>query len=184
MPLACIRVGDPKAGNSSWYLVAFIGVDYDKFSCFIDALLVNKTRTSKISKLDIAVLVGLAQSDRERELIKCSIFTASGLTPTAAHRNFGFDCMNERSKRLQSVIEETRKIRESIDVLAATEDKAILSAMGIVLSDSKSDSETDTDTISLDPCGKSEILPSLWLDIPSFDCLQQYWKPPPTIGLR
>ena len=81
--------------------------------------------------------------------------------------------MNERSKHLQSVIEETRKVRESIDVLAATEDKAILSAMGIVLSDSESDSETDTDTISLDPCGESEILPSLWLDIPSFDYLQQ-----------
>ena len=33
MPLACIQVGDPKAGNSSWYLVAFVeGVDYDKFA--------------------------------------------------------------------------------------------------------------------------------------------------------
>ena len=82
MPLTCIRVGDPKAGNSSWYFVAFIGVDYDKFSHFIDALLVNKTTTSKISKSDIAALVGLAQSDRERELIKCSIFKASGLTPS------------------------------------------------------------------------------------------------------
>ena len=80
--------------------------------------------------------------------------------------------MNERSKRLQSV-EETRKLRESIDILAATEDKAIRSAIGIVISDSESDSETDTDTISLDPCGESEVLPSLQLDIPSFDCLQQ-----------
>lgn len=44
------------------------------FSHFIDALLVNKTTTSKSSKSDIAALVGLAQSDRERELIKCSIF--------------------------------------------------------------------------------------------------------------
>ena len=42
-----------------------------------------------------------------------------------------------------------------------------------MISDSKSDSETDTETISLDPCGESEVLPSLQLDIPSFDCLQQ-----------
>ena len=42
-----------------------------------------------------------------------------------------------------------------------------------MISVSKSDSETDTETISLDPCGESEVLPSLQLDIPSFDCLQQ-----------
>lgn len=105
MPLACIRFGELKAGNSCWYLVAFVeGVDYDKFACFTDALLANKTTTSKISKSEIRALVGLAQSDRERELIKCSVFKASGLTPTAARRHFGFDSMNERSKRLQSVM--------------------------------------------------------------------------------
>lgn len=88
MPLACVRVGDLKAGNSSWYLVAFMeGVDYDKFANF---LLMNKatTSTSRISKSEIRALVQLAQSDRERELIKCSIFKASGLTPTAARRHF------------------------------------------------------------------------------------------------
>ena len=66
MPLACIRIGDPNAGNSCWYLIAYIErVDY-KFACF---LLANKTTSFKISKSDISELVGLAHSDRERVLI-------------------------------------------------------------------------------------------------------------------
>ena len=81
--------------------------------------------------------------------------------------------MNERNKCSQSVIKETHEIRESIDVLAATEDKAILSDMGIVISDSESDSDTDTENISSDSCNESETLPPLQLEMPSFECLQQ-----------
>ena len=59
-----------------------------------------------------------------------------------------------------------QKIQESINVLAATEDKAILSAMGIVISDSESDSDTDTENISSDSCNESETLSSLQLEMP------------------
>ena len=176
MPLACIRFGELKAGNSSWYLVAFLkGVDYDKFACFTDALLANKTATtSKISKSEIRALVGLAQSDHGRELIKCSVFKASGLTPTAARRHFGFDSMNERNKRLHSVIEETQKIRESIDILAATEDKAMLSAMGIEISDSESDPDTDAESDENFDCSCSESnMPQPIIDTPTYESLEQ-----------
>ena len=84
--------------------------------------------------------------------------------------------MNERNKRLQLVIEETQKIRESIDVLAATEDKAILSAMGIVISDSESN--TDMENMSLD---ESEIPPSLQRPL---NVCNKYWKPALTTGLK
>lgn len=65
MSLACIQVGDPKMGNSCWYLVAFVeGVDYEKFACFAEALLATKTVLT-IHRSEIKALQGLAQSDRE-----------------------------------------------------------------------------------------------------------------------
>ena len=111
IPLACIRLGDPKLGNSCWYLVAHVeGVNYSKFACFSEALLTNKTAAT-IQRSEIKALLGLAQSDRERELIRYSIFRASGATPSAARKNFGFDSMKERSKLVLMAIEEARNIR-------------------------------------------------------------------------
>ena len=91
MPLACVRVGIPIEGRSAWYLFPFVeGVDYDKFVAFSESLCVTKS-SSSIGRPDIKALLGLAQSDRERELIRYSVFKASGSTPTAARKNFGFD---------------------------------------------------------------------------------------------
>ena len=78
--------------------------------------------------------------------------------------------MNERNKRLQSVIKETQKIRESIDVLAARQGYTFCYGYSDI---SESDSDTDTENISLDFSRESETLPSLHLDMPSFECLQQ-----------
>ena len=173
----CVRVGDPKQGTLCWYLLAFVeGVDYVRVACFIEAVLSTKS-ASTIQKSEIKALLSLAQSEREQELIKCSIFKASGLTPTAARRNFGFESMNERSQRLQETIEEARNTRESIDLLAATQDKAILSSMGIVVSDSESDSESDTDIGVSEDAKNTEVSAPRDLTskdtLPTFECVQQ-----------
>ena len=62
--------------------------------------------------------------------------------------------MNEMNKCLLSIIEET----ENPHVLAATEDKAILSAMGAVISDSESDSDTDSVSFATDYFGCLQLV--------------------------
>lgn len=102
------------------------------------------------------------------------------MTPTVARRNFGFDSMTERNKRLIKAIEEAQNIHGSIDLLAATEDKAILSSMGVVISVS----ESDTDMGDSDDADNTEVPPKLPDDLtskdadrhcalPTFVCLHQ-----------
>lgn len=51
-----------------------------------------------MSKNEIKKLLGLACSDREREVIRYSVFKSSGLTSTAARQHFGFQNMEDRSQ--------------------------------------------------------------------------------------
>lgn len=100
-----------------------------------------------ISRKEIKSLLSLAVSDRERELLRYTIYKTSGLTPSGARQHFGFQKMNERSQRVEECIEEAYRIREAIDKLSRFEDKAILTAMGInVVSESDSESESESES--------------------------------------
>ena len=179
VPLASIRVGELKSGNSCWYLVPFVeGLDYNKFVPFLEALMVSKeTRTvSKVTRSEIKALLGLAQSDRERELVRYSFYRASGVSPTTARRQFGFDSMRERSECVQEAIEQARQIRESIDLLAFTKDRSILSSFGIVVGDSDSDSEDDgVQDVSHSLERNEQDLPSD-IELPPFELLTKVLK--------
>ena len=115
MPLACIK---PHQQNV-WFLVEFvIGVDYVKFVSLTDALCSANTDVSKspsISKSDIKSIMTLAQSDRERELIRYSVFKASGMSYTSARRTFGFQDMQRRETTISNAM---KAICEAIDDLA------------------------------------------------------------------
>lgn len=75
-----------------WMLVEFVeGTNYSKFALFADAMVGDEK--SPISKAEVKSLLGVAQSDRERKLIRYSIFKASGLSYTAARKAFGFQDM-------------------------------------------------------------------------------------------
>jgi len=71
MPLACIRLGSSEKGTSSWFLIEYVeGVNYQKFACFAEALVRSEHSSAPtIHKAEVKALLGLAQSDRERELI-------------------------------------------------------------------------------------------------------------------
>ena len=84
-----------------------------------------------MTKNEIKQLLGLASSDREREIIRYSVFKSSGLTSTAARKHFGLQNMQERSLRVKRCIEEVQQIREAIEKLSIVEDKAILKKLGI-----------------------------------------------------
>ena len=92
MPLVCIK---PQELNV-WYLVEFIeSVDYRKFASICDALCRSEANSSPITKTEIKSILDLAQSDRERELIRYSVFRASGLSYTATRKAFGFERMKD-----------------------------------------------------------------------------------------
>lgn len=72
MPLVCIRVGAPESGQAMWFLVEYIeGVNYITFAQFPEVLFSSKphTQTVGIGRGEIKILLGFAQSDREKELI-------------------------------------------------------------------------------------------------------------------
>lgn len=166
MPVACIRVGTPESGKVAWFLVEYVeGVDYVNFAHFAEALFTaNKPSQSPcINKSEIKGLLGLAQSDRERELIRYSLFKASGLTSSGVRRHFGFEKMSERARSVRDCIETARSIREAIDKLSTIQDRAILAAMGINVDETESDSDSssDDDVLSqpLTPLGPTPPLP-------------------------
>ena len=61
----------------------------------------KKEEDRQRAKADLA-LVGLAQSDRKKELVKCSIIKTSRLTPTDAQDSLDFYSMNETNVCYQS----------------------------------------------------------------------------------
>ena len=150
MPLALIRVGTPQSGCAAWFLVEYVeGVDFVNFAHFSEAIFRSRTSSQPIGmdRDKIKALLGLARSDRERELIRYSIFKTSGLTSTAARQQFGFERMHERAKRVEECLEEAHSIREAIDKLSQVQDRALVVAMGLRDSES-SESEADTETDS------------------------------------
>ena len=75
------------------------------FACFANALQTTKVSNSvSIDKAHVKALLGLARSDRERELIRYSVFKASGLSATSARKKFGFESMYARSHRVARAI--------------------------------------------------------------------------------
>ena len=141
MPLVCIRL-------DVWFLVEFVGVDYTQFFHFVTALQSTKSSTTTISAYEVKSILSLAQSDRERELLRYSVCKASGLSSTAARKVFGFQGMTERSHRVEQAIDNAKRICEAIDSMARTKDKAILLSMGV--DDCLSDSEDSEDCSILD----------------------------------
>ncbi len=155
MPLACVRIGDLKKGSASWYLVEYVpGVDYVRFACFADAIYSTKhVQSPTMEKKELKALLTMAQSDRERELIRYSVVKTSWLSATGARKAYGLERMKERIRGVEGVIEEARLIRTAIDNLAKVQDKAVLLSMGIPVS-SESDSDTDSDEgVPLPPSG-------------------------------
>ena len=141
MPLACIRLGCPKKG-SAWYLIEFFqGVDYTKFALFAAAALSGKPSGSNLGRAEIKALLGLAQSDRERELIRYSTFRSSGVSLTAARKQFGFQNMQARILHIEECVKEAYDIRKAIEDLATIENRAVLQTMGVCEVDSSSESE-------------------------------------------
>ena len=146
MPLAGVRIGDPKSGMSSWYLLEFVeGVNYAHVVQFLEATGMSHPSSLPIKRHELKALLGLAQSDRERELIRYTAFKSSGLTVTGARKNLGLENMKQRGDNVLMCIQEAQEIREAVDKLSHLQDKALLDIMGLTdteLAEAQSDSDS------------------------------------------
>ena len=167
MPLASIRVGTPQSGKAAWFLVEYVeGVDYTNFAQYSESIfkLMNLSTPIGMDRDKIKALLGLATSDRERELIRYAVFKTSGLSQTSARKQFGFESMDTRAEQVEKCIETVQGIREAIDKLSLVQDKALLAAMGLKAESSSSESETET---------KSQTASSCNILLPSFETLKE-----------
>ena len=129
------------------------GVNLAHLLHFIEALLSARSLTRDAPSIDqkeIGAILSLAQSDRERELIKYTAFKASALTATAAKRHLGFHNMTERCDKVQACIEEAQ------NKLSHVHDRALLLSMGFSnLSSSESDTGSEIGDILVSSPGFS-----------------------------
>ena len=86
MPLASIRIGEPFSGTAFTLLVEHQRfLEYEKLSIMINSLLsCSKSSTVKIDKSTVQKLLGIAQSDYEKECTRYAVFKASVVTSTQA----------------------------------------------------------------------------------------------------
>ena len=152
MPLVSIRVGKPNDGNSFTLLLEHIQhVDYRKMGMVMNVMAEKKQSPIKgLEKSSVRYLLNFAKSDRERECLRYAIVKVAGITPTEARRRFGFEGMVRRSAKVEETIAKAQEIREAIEELTATQDKALLLSHGIIPeeSDTSSTDESCSDTDS------------------------------------
>ena len=78
-------------------------------------------------------LLGSGRSNREREVIKYSVYKAAGITPTTARRELGLENMHNRAEKVENVIKQISSIERSFNYI-------MTSAM---CASASSDDETD-----------------------------------------
>jgi hypothetical protein len=133
LPLVTLCIGSPSSGTATVVAMEYVnGVDYVKLAHFLTACATHQAATiPSLSKSELQQLLSVAQSDKERELIRYTAYKASGLSKTGARKYYGFEDMTNRLSKIQKCFEDIRSIRECIDELGRTQECGALKAMGI-----------------------------------------------------
>ena len=134
MAVVVIRIQEPSSGRAEIHIMELIsGVDYLKLGHFLNVCANKKsTPTPSMSKAELKELLHLAQSDKERELVRYTAFRASGLTKTGARKHFGFENLPECISRVEESLKEVARIRDCIDSLSIVQEDALLQSMAAV----------------------------------------------------
>ena len=147
MPLVSIVVGDISTGKSlSHLLECQVGVNYQAIQQLL-TLYQKENSESNITKADLKRILSIAQSDRERELIRYTALVSGNFTQSSARRLLGLEDMNWRTEEVERCMKEARNIRESIEQLAQEE----IHSLTIGCSDSEEESEQSD-------CEKAEVI--------------------------
>ena len=146
MPLACVRI-DYRPGQSECFLIEHNeAVDYRNFAEILRNL-IPRTATTSVDRGVVKSMLGLCQTDRERELLRCAVVKSAGLSATQARKQLGFGSMSQRMTRLNEVIKHAEYIRGSVEKLASIKERAVLRSLGINCNsnDDTSGSSSDDD---------------------------------------
>ena len=102
MPLVTICIQEPSSGVAQILVMELVnGVNYVKLRHFLTAISPRKTSVP-LTKSNLNALLQLAQSDRERELIWCTAYQASGLSHAATkYLGTGLQNMVQRMARVE-----------------------------------------------------------------------------------
>ena len=146
LPLACVRI-DYRPGQSECFLIEHNeAVDYRNFAEILRNL-IPRTATTSVDRGVVKSMLGLCQTDRERELLRCAVVKSAGLSATQARKQLGFGSMSQRMTRLNEVIKHAEYIRGSVEKLASIKERAVLRSLGINCdsNDDASGSSSDDD---------------------------------------
>lgn len=77
--------------------------------------------------------------------MKFAVVKASGLSSTAAECVCGFCMQNERQCKVYEAMEHAQAIRESVEKIAQTKDRALLSSLGFECSESEDQLSTESE---------------------------------------
>ena len=162
MPLVSVRIGSASSGVSFTILLErFLGTDYVKMASLLNQMAEHSVKDSEsrqsMERPFVKMLLNLAQSPRERECLRVAIFKASEISASKARKKYGFERMGERTAVVEASLMEAQKIREAVEDLAQTQDKAVMKAYGIVDLVDSSDSCSESDQEKEPP--QDEITP-------------------------
>ena len=150
MPLATLGIGERSKGNYCVFLVEKnSSVHYNIFKSLLNNLVTCKQKEKPVlSRETVNKLLKLAESEGEKQRLKFAIVGAAGLSSTKAKSIYGFDDMAAKTKEVKDALEEATAIREVIENIAESKDRALLNSFGIYDSDSSEgsdNSETDSE---------------------------------------
>ena len=152
MPPAVVAAGTSKEGNCLLYLLQ----KQELVKLYLTQSLLAETRMRKqekpeMRKEELQKLLNLAESESERERLKCTVVKASALSNRKARSLFGIDDMTHKKQKGHQAMEEASAIREAIESIAKVKENVVLQSFGVDCDESESDeseaseSETDTD---------------------------------------
>ena len=132
MPLVAVQCTSSNAGNAVLLIMEYTsGVDYTKVALLLQRAIHQGTQSFTISKQELRMLLSVAQTQRERQLISYGIVKSLGLSSKSAKHHFGITRVPNRIARVQQTITDMQALREVINQISHVKEKSILQILGL-----------------------------------------------------
>ena len=137
MFLATLGISERSKGNYCVFLAEKnSSVHYNIFKSLLKNLVTCKQKEKPVlSRETVNKLLKLAESESEKQRLKFAIVGAAGLSSNKAKSIYGFDDIVAKTKEVKDALEEATAIREVIENIAGSKDRALLNSFGIYDSD-------------------------------------------------
>ena len=131
MPLVIIRCGSSDSGKCELFVMEHIaGIDYVQIAEFLESTKQQASTSILLNKPEFTQLLGVAQTERERQCISYYIYKSLGLSFKSARCHFGFNRMAQRIARIDKCINEIQTIHECADRIIVIKEASRLRSLG------------------------------------------------------